>query len=188
MKTQRLRKLYHFWAKIYDAFLEPIFRFDRKHVISQLEIKKKQKILEVGVGTGLNLPYYPVYCKVEGIDLSKEMLQHAKRKAKKNITLKVMDATRISFRKNTFDGALLTFAIRAIPEPRKALKELERVTKPKARIVIYDSFGKKSFWDIFEKIGWGKNYVLEELLKETRLKVVKKERNSLYVLENRKKI
>jgi len=122
---------------------------------------------------------------VTGIDFSDAMLPKAKQKAKKNVILKRMDAMDLQFKKNSFDSALLTFAIRVIPDPKRALQEVERVTKPRGRIVIYDSFGGTSFWDVFEKIGWGRSYVLEDLLAGTKLKIVKKKGN-LVVLENRK--
>ena len=185
MKDTTLRYLYRFWSQVYDRLVDPIFRFDRKYAVSQLKIKKGQKILEIGVGTGLNLAYYPSYCIVIGIDLSRDMLEKAKKRAGKHIRLQVMDAAHMRFKQNSFDGALMTFALRVIPDQKKALKEVERATTPKAKIVIYDNFGRKPFWDLFERIGWGRNYILEDLIKGTKLKIIKKEGN-LVILENGK--
>ena len=181
----RLLFWYKIWARLYDTLLDKLFGFDREHVVSYV---KGKKVIEVGVGTGLNLPYYTKTCNVTGIDFSPDMLRKAKAKAGKNVILKRMDAMNMKFKKNSFDGALLTYVVRVMPDPVKMMKEIQRVTKPGARIVIYDNFSRKpgfSFWNLFEKIGWGRNYILNDLIKGTKLKIIKKERN-LVVLENGK--
>ena len=65
-----VKKLYSFWSIIYDPILDKIFKFDRKIVIEELKLFPPDEIIEVGVGTGLNLPYYPSYVYVTGIDFS----------------------------------------------------------------------------------------------------------------------
>ena len=67
MFQKYLQVCYFFWARIYDSVLDKLFKFDRKKVIRALNAKPNHKILEVGIGTGLNLPYYPK-CTVYGID------------------------------------------------------------------------------------------------------------------------
>ncbi|OJX40282.1 MAG: methyltransferase type 11 [Chloroflexi bacterium 44-23] len=90
------------------------------------------KIMEVGVGTGKNIPYYPKGAEVTAIDLSKGMLIKAKERA---ITLNIkvdlqhMDVQRISFPDNTFDTAVATFVFCSVPNPIKGLQELKRVIK-----------------------------------------------------------
>ena len=107
------------WATEKTAFQE--WRHDLWSHISS------GKILEVGVGTGKNLPYYPKDSEVTAIDLSKGMLIKAKERA---ITLNIkvdlqhMDVQRLSFPDNTFDSAVATFVFCSVPIPIKGLQEL----------------------------------------------------------------
>lgn len=90
------------------------------------------KILEVGVGTGKNIPYYPKDVEVIAIDLSERMLEKAKEKARtsdKKVDLQHMDVQRLSFPDDTFDSAVATFVFCSVPFPIKGLQELNRVVK-----------------------------------------------------------
>lgn len=174
---------YTFWAIIYDLILDRIFSFDRKRILKQV---KGRNIVELGVGTGLNLPHYPKWCVVTGVDTSYAMLKKAKKKARKNTKLYQMDATHMAkFKDNSFDGAVMTFFLRVVPEPRKVLQEVQRVVKNGGRIIIYDVFGEPSFWDVLHHVGWGRNYKFEELVSGLDFKVMRLD--NLILLENRKK-
>lgn len=98
------------------------------------------KVLEVGVGTGRNLKYYPAGCRVIGIDKSEGMLQRAQEKAKgkKNITLYPMDAEYLEFPDNSFDYVITTFVLCTIPDPVKALREMRRVLKPSGELIALE--------------------------------------------------
>ncbi|WP_292387868.1 class I SAM-dependent methyltransferase [Methanosarcina sp. UBA5] len=98
------------------------------------------KVLEVGVGTGRNLKYYPAGCSVIGIDNSVGMLEKARKKAKgmKNITLLLMDAENLEFPDNSFDYVIITFVLCSIPDPVKALKEMRRVLKPSGELIALE--------------------------------------------------
>jgi len=90
------------------------------------------KIMEVGVGTGKNIPYYPKGAEVTAIDLSRGMLKKAKEKAKTlnvKVDLQHMDVQRLSFLDNTFDSAIATFVFCSVPIPVQGLQELKRVVK-----------------------------------------------------------
>ena len=92
------------------------------------------KVLEIGVGTGKNLPYYAENLQITAIDLSPGMLKHARKKLEKkkvhNVVLKEMDAQNLEFENDTFDEVVATFAFCSIPDPVLGLKEALRVTKP----------------------------------------------------------
>ena len=173
MFEKYLQGVYAFWSSIYDSVLDPLFKFDRKKVVSALNVKNGDKILEVGVGTGLNLKYYPK-CTVYGIDLSKAMLAKARKKrSKAKVTLQYMDASKMSLSKGTFDKALMTYVLRVAPQPRKVLKELARVLKPNGTVVILDQFktGKSFLQPIMLALGWGKQHDLDKLLKGLPFKI-----------------
>jgi demethylmenaquinone methyltransferase/2-methoxy-6-polyprenyl-1,4-benzoquinol methylase len=98
------------------------------------------KVLEVGVGTGRNLKYFPAGCRVIGIGKSEGMLRRAREKAEgmKNVTLYVMDAEHLEFPDNSFDYVVATFVLCSIPDPVKALREMRRVLKPSEELIALE--------------------------------------------------
>jgi phosphatidylethanolamine/phosphatidyl-N-methylethanolamine N-methyltransferase len=112
--------------------------------INLLEIKPGDRVLEVGVGTGLNLPLYPRGCSVVGVDISTEMLKKARQRIDElglgNVQLEVMDASRLTFADRTFDHVIATYVISAVPDPVKTLQEMQRVCKPRGHLVILNHF------------------------------------------------
>lgn len=184
-----IQLVYTFWSKIYDSLIDPLFHFDRKKVIKAIKIKNGDKILEMGVGTGLNLKYYPKDCTVYGIDFSKAMLKKAgQKKARAKIILKYADARKTSFPKAFFDKAMMTYVLRVSPSPRAVLEEAARVLKPKGTLVILDQFkgGNVLTLTIMKPfkllLGWGKEYELEELVKGLPFKI--KEKKKFGVMKN----
>ena len=91
------------------------------------------RILELGVGTGANMPYYPKGCQVTAVDLSEQMLERAKRRAEKlgvTVDLQPMDAQNLTFPDHSFDAAVTTCVFCSVPNPIVGLRELGRVVKP----------------------------------------------------------
>ena len=111
--------------------------------MDSLKLSDGQKMLEIGVGTGKNLPYYPESAEVVGIDFTEGMLKEAREKlagplARRNITVASMDAERMTFEDNEFDAALQSFVLCVAPDPVAVLKEIVRVTKPGAILAMFD--------------------------------------------------
>lgn len=127
-------------SAIYDIIESPIELFLygrwREEALSNLS----GKVLEVGVGTGRNLKYYPTGCSVIGIDISAGMLEKARKKARgmKNVTLLLMDAENLEFPDNSFDYVVTTFVLCSIPDPVKALKEMRRILKPSGELIALE--------------------------------------------------
>ena len=93
------------------------------------------RILDAGVGTGRNFPFYPPHSEVVGIDLSPAMLARAERRretAAAPVTLRPMDVTRLDFPDRSFDAAVATFLFCTLPDDLQvaAMRELGRVVKP----------------------------------------------------------
>ena len=121
-------------APLYDLLDLP-FEYGRYRRIRRLLFQGLSgRLLESGVGTGRNFPYYPPGSTVVGIDNSLAMLARAERRRKSatsEVELRQMDVTRLDFADRTFDGAVATFLFCVLPDQLQvpALKELGRVVK-----------------------------------------------------------
>ena len=80
LKKEHITKIYGGQSRVYDALFKKIFYPRIKHAIALMDIKPGEKILDVGVGTGLSLSFFPHHCEVTGIDLSAGMLVQARKK------------------------------------------------------------------------------------------------------------
>jgi phosphatidylethanolamine/phosphatidyl-N-methylethanolamine N-methyltransferase len=182
LETRQVKRAYKFYAPAYDFVFDWIFHPGREAAIRLLDANRGHHILEVGIGTGLNLPLYPTHCAITGIDLSEEMLGKAAEKVVElglcNVTLKAMDATVMDFRDNGFDAALATYTISAVPDPVAVLSEMRRVVKPGGNLVLLNHFrSHKRFVSRLEdlvapvctRLGWKSNLPLEPLLKQVGL-------------------
>ena len=99
------------------------------------------RVLEVGVGTGRNLPYHPPESDVVAIDISAKLLAKAARKARKSsqaVELGLMDAQRLAFGDGSFDSAAATFVFCSVPDPLVGLAEVRRVLKPGGRFLLLE--------------------------------------------------
>jgi ubiquinone/menaquinone biosynthesis C-methylase UbiE len=109
----------------------------RIKVIGQLH----GKVLEVGVGTGKNIPYYPGNLDITAIDFSSKMLEKAREKKDKyakKVTLMEMDAQNMDFPDNYFDCVFTTCVFCSVPDPVKGLSEIRRVCKPSGKIIMIE--------------------------------------------------
>lgn len=98
-------------------------------------------ILEIGVGTGKNFDYYPSQAAITAIDFSPAMLKQARQKQQRKHTvvdLHLMDAQALCFANNSFDTVIATFVFCSVPQPLKALKEIQRVCKPNGQILLLE--------------------------------------------------
>lgn len=182
LEKRQVQRAYEFWAPAYDFIFDWIFAPGREAAIQHLELTRQHAVLEVGIGTGLNLPLYPATCRLTGIDLSEEMLDKAVERVQTltmpNVTLKVMDATSMDFADNEFDRALATYTISAVPDPVGVLREMRRVVKPDGIIVILNHFRSErrhTGWledmvaPVCTRLGWKSNLSMAPLLEEVGL-------------------
>lgn len=138
-ETRAARARYNRIAPIYDLMErlpERTFRAWRERAWL---LATGPEALELGVGTGKNMPYYPEGVRVTGVDLSEKMLQRARQRADAlgaQVTLRLMDGQALEFDDDTLDGAVATFVLCSVPEPLLALRELNRVVEPGGRIVL----------------------------------------------------
>ncbi len=175
LEKRQVQRAYELYAPVYDFIFDWIFAPGRSAAIGGLALQRNDSVLEVGIGTGLNMP-------LTGIDLSQEMLDKAVERvqslAMPNVVLKVMDATSMDFGENEFDKAVATYTISAVPDPVAVLREMRRVVKPDGIIVILNHFRSQrrvTGWaedllaPVCTRLGWKSNLVMAPLLEQVGL-------------------
>ncbi len=141
MRIETVKTAYRRYARIYDTLFGPVLQPGRKAVIEALELRPGDKVLEVGVGTGLSLPMYPHDVRVTGIDVSRDMLAKARARATakelENVeALLEMDAEAMAFPDASFDKVVAMYVVSVVEDPARLLEELHRVCKPDGEIFL----------------------------------------------------
>ena len=141
-ETERIRRLYDDRAATYDQSVGMVERFLLGRFRQAYGALLSGETLEVGVGSGLNIPFYsPDVTRAVGVDLSREMLRYADERASHlgiPFALVQADAEALPFPDATFDTVAISLALCTIPDPARALLELSRVCRPQGRIVMLE--------------------------------------------------
>jgi phosphatidylethanolamine/phosphatidyl-N-methylethanolamine N-methyltransferase len=184
MNQAEVKTIYSSYSNVYDKVFSHFF-FPRIRLgIAQSCIKKGDRVIEVGIGTGISLPLYPNGCKVIGIDVTRKMLEKAQQKKAKHklddVDLFEMDAENMTFNDDSFDHALAAFVVTVVPNPEKMVSEIKRVTKKNGNIIILNHFCshnpffsrmEKLFSPLCEKWGWRSDVSLDLLSNHCNLKI-----------------
>lgn len=137
-------RVYEKLASIYDFTFGPTLHPGRVQALQRMGIKDGDRVLEVGVGTGINATLYPRTCHVTGIDLSDSMLEKARervaRKGLTNVRLLEMDAADLKFAEGSFDIVYAPYLISVVPDPVAVVREMVRVCRPGGKIVVLNHF------------------------------------------------
>lgn len=146
--SRRVRQVYEVLARVYDDCFDWALGPGRRLAVGQLPLRAGQRVLEVGVGTGLSLPHYPEGCHITGIDISEAMLHQARERAEQlgriDIDLRVMDARELSYPDATFDHVLAPYVISVVPQPERVMDEIRRVCKPGGTVMVVNHFRSSS--------------------------------------------
>ncbi len=148
MNRERVAEAYGRWAPVYDLVFGPVFRKGRLAAVKAAEAVGG-RILEVGVGTGLSLPDYGGGTRVVGIDISRSMLNKARKRVETQHlaqveALDVMDAEHLNLPDASFDVVVAQYVVTAIPDPEKALNEFARVVRPGGQIILTTRIGAET--------------------------------------------
>jgi len=138
--SKKIRKRYSRISRIYD-FLEKPMEYSVAKWRQELMKEVSGKVLEVGVGTGKNLAYYPEGLEVTAIDFSPPMIAEAGKKAaalNQKIQLRVMDVQNMQFPDNSFDTVVTSCVFCSVPDPVQGLKEIRRVCRPYGKVVMLE--------------------------------------------------
>ena len=183
IQRERIEKAYSSYAGVYDRVFGRVFQDSRETVVRNLKITPGERVLEVGVGTGLSLPMYPSYVRITGVDASREMLGKARlRVAAGNITnveaLLEMDAQAMSFADASFDKVVAMYVVSVVERPAQLMRELRRVCRPGGEIFIVNHVRsdnplvgavEKSLARFSDKLGFHPDFDLADLVERHEL-------------------
>lgn len=144
VSAERRRRWRRYWdrqPRTYDrqmGLLDRVLFGDTRRWVCA---KARGRVLEVAIGTGLNLAHYPAEVDLTGIELSPAMLALARQRAAERghtVDLRVGDAEALEFGDASFDTVVCTFSLCAIPDHRRAVAEMVRVLRPGGRLLLAD--------------------------------------------------
>lgn len=148
VETDFVARVYQDLAEVYDVVYGPFLHPGRIAAIDKMGLGPGDEVLEVGVGTGINLGLYPRKCRVTGIDVSSRMLDRARARIRarrlSHCHVAEMDATRMDFADDAFDVVYAPYVISVVPEPVRVAREMYRVCRPGGRVVILNHFLSRS--------------------------------------------
>jgi phosphatidylethanolamine/phosphatidyl-N-methylethanolamine N-methyltransferase len=192
MQEASTRKIYDVHSAFYDATFGRLVRRRIAIAISHMNVTPTDRVLDLGIGTGVSLNFYPQYGRVVGVDLSGGMLRQCRKKIAerglRHASVFQADAMRLPFPDDTFDHVFISHVISVVSDPIKLVQEAQRVAKPGSRIVLLNHFQSTNrFVALFEKwlcplctkLGWRSDLPLQDLIRETGLEI-----DYRYKLEN----
>lgn len=140
--TRWNRIRYTLYTPVYD-WVARWFAPYRRRSISLLKLQLGERVLLLGAGTGLDLPYLPEGVEITAVDITPSMVRELGKRARSRgleVDARVMDGQQLAFPDNSFDAVVLHLILAVIPDPQACLREAERVTRPGGRLVVFDKF------------------------------------------------
>lgn len=184
MDNRSVTTAYRRLANHYDRFFGPIFEPGRQEALDKMGCVAGDHVLEVGVGTGISLPQYPEGVQITGIDVSPDMLEHARSRlngAADRVTLEVMDGQNLTYADDSFDKVVAMYVVSVTPDPRALVDEMKRVCKPGGDLFFVNHFSRdKGAMATFERlasplsklVGFRPSFPLKDFLEMAELDVV----------------
>lgn len=184
MDTESVRRAYRRHAVFYDIYCGALLEPGRRQTIARMNCQPGERVLEVGVGTGLSLTMYPPGVRVTGIDLSAEMLRqaHVRRVEGRleHVSVCQMDAERMAFADGSFDKVVAMYVASTVPNPPRLVAEMRRVCRSGDGLFVLNHFHsgdvvagrvEKLFAPLSRLIGFRPDFSLEAFVGETNLDV-----------------
>ena len=183
MDLRTVEQAYRRYARFYDVCFGAVFQPGRKAIVERMDCSPGERILEVGVGTGLSLPLYPPDVSVVGIDISRDMLRQARTRLARDglepmARLMVMDAENMAFEDDSFDKVVAMYVASVVPNPARLVDEMRRVCKPGGQIFMVNHFHSRNpilggverlLAPLSKQLGFRPDFSLERFLGQTGL-------------------
>jgi phosphatidylethanolamine/phosphatidyl-N-methylethanolamine N-methyltransferase len=188
MDIQVIEKVYRRYARRYDFYFGALLQPGRKAVIDRMHGQPGERILEVGVGTGLSLPLYPPGVQVTGIDISEDMLARARARQARDglehvVALRRMDAEHMQFPDDSFDKVVAMYVASVVPSPARLADEMRRVCRPDGELYLVNHFqhshpvvsGMERRAALLSRLlGFHPDFPLDDFLRKTGLEVTER--------------
>ena len=186
MDIRAIEQTYRRYARFYDFCFGAVFQPGRKAIVDRMGCRAGERILEVGVGTGLSLPLYPGNVTVTGIDISRHMLRQARARKERDqldnvAKLALMDAEDMEFEDDSFDRVVAMYVASVVPNPRRLVDEMRRVCKPSGQIIFVNHFHSRNpilgsiesiLAPLSQQLGFRPDFSLERFLDQTGLNTI----------------
>lgn len=182
MSEDAVERFYRKFAKVYDLIFDKVMHPGRVAAVGAMSLSPGDRVLEVGVGTGLNLPLYPRDVRVVGVDVSGPMLAKAHQRMRimgmTNVELHEMDAGELTFPDESFDHVYAPYVVSVVPNLAAAMAEMKRVCRPGGSLVIVNHFHsrnplgawfEKAFTPLTRHVGFRMDLPLRAVLDEDDL-------------------
>jgi phosphatidylethanolamine/phosphatidyl-N-methylethanolamine N-methyltransferase len=184
MQESSTRIIYDFQSLFYDITFGRLVRRRIAKGISHVNVRPTDLVLDLGIGTGMSLDFYPRHGKIVGVDLSRGMLRKCRQKVENRpphqLTLLQANALNLPFADNTFDSVFISHVISVVSDPCQLITEAQRVAKPDAKLVIVNHFQstnrfiamvEKFLCPLCTKLGWRSDLGLQDLIRRTGVEI-----------------
>ncbi len=184
MQESSTKKIYDVHSVFYDATFGRLVKRRIERAIDHMNVTPTDLVLDLGIGTGVSLNYYPSHAQVVGIDLSAGMLRECRKKIRERGLDRAFvfqsNALTLPFADSTFDHVFISHVISVVSDPVQLVREAQRVAKPGARIVIVNHFQstnrfialvEKWLCPLCTKLGWRSDLALQDLIRRTGVEI-----------------
>lgn len=184
MREASTKVIYDVQSLFYDATFGRLVRKRIARAIQHMDIRPTDVVLDLGIGTGASLDFYPRHGQIIGVDLSGGMLRECQKRIRQqdrnNAFVFQANALQLPFADDTFDQVFISHVITVVSEPAIVIREAQRVAKRGARIVLVNHFQsanpaiamvEKALCPLCTKLGWRSDLALPELIRATGMTV-----------------
>jgi phosphatidylethanolamine/phosphatidyl-N-methylethanolamine N-methyltransferase len=184
MQESSTKKIYDIHSLFYDKTFGRLVKRRIERAIHHMNVSPADRVLDLGIGTGVSLNYYPEHANVIGIDLSAGMLRECRKKIRERGLSRAFvfqaNALVLPFGSSTFDHVFISHVISVVSDPVQLVREAQRVAKPGARIVIVNHFQstnrfiamlEKWLCPLCTKLGWRSDLALQDLIRRTGVEI-----------------
>lgn len=185
MQEASTKRIYDIQSAVYEWTFAALVKKRVRVAVSHLNIGKDDKVLDLGIGTGVSLNFYPrERGQIFGIDLSTGMLKICRERIEtlglKNVQVFQGNALELPFEDDAFDQVFVSHVISVVSDPALVIKEAQRVCKPGGRIILLNHFqstnrliGLVEKWisPICTKLGWRSDLKLADLVEDTGMEI-----------------